>query len=141
VLTIRRARAACSGQSVRVADRGPFEPEAARWYTAEDRVEQLRQFASACGHLADRFAERHLSDSAAYRAASATATELLPGPVDLERLKALVLIVPPAPGWLHPKALDFNAPRDAWQAEVASWREVLDGLVIELRSLATYDRP
>ncbi|MGH2393888.1 MAG: hypothetical protein ACRDGH_10425, partial [Candidatus Limnocylindria bacterium] len=130
-----------SGQSVQVEDRGPFEPEAAHWYTAQDRVEQLRQFASACEHLADLFAERHLSDAAAYRAASATATELLPGPVDLERVKALDLIVPPAPGWLHPKALDFNAPRDAWQAEVARSRQVLDGLVIALRSLATYDRP
>jgi hypothetical protein len=49
--------------------------------------------------------------------------------------------LPGRPAWLDPKFHEFQMPRSDWQDEVAQLRDEAEAASLELRSLATYDRP
>jgi hypothetical protein len=140
VPTVRQARGARFGHSVQVSG-GPFEPEPAYWYSADDRRRQLCRLGAACERLAVLH-EREAADVAGvYEAISEEANRLVSATPGQKVLTALGSWLPGRPAWLDPKFHEFQMPRSDWQDEVAQLRDEAEAASLELRSLATYDRP
>lgn len=127
------------GQNVQVAEAGPFEPERARWYTDDDRRDQLCRLAEACRELADLLEHRESGTAGVYRAAAQTADALRAQSLDQTVLSVVGQSMPPPPVWLLPKPPEFDGPWDDWHHAVAEARHEADRAALELRSLATYD--
>jgi hypothetical protein len=128
-----------SGQSVSMADAGPFEPEKAHWYTDDDRRDQLRRLRDACRELA-KLSDLHQSGHAGSYLRTAEAAEaLLAKSHDQADLSAVGRSLQPPPTWMQPKDADYDGPWQAWQYAVANARHDADRAALELRSLAEYD--
>lgn len=123
----------------RLADgAGLRDPSAPRPYDARDRLEQLRRCERLGAELADLFA-RHDRPPAAYRDLADEARRLLAqGGGSSEELRALARLLPPAPGWMNPKAIDSGLAVDPWQLDAAEVRTALVDVVLELRATARY---
>jgi hypothetical protein len=135
------ATARLIGQPMRVEESG-LEPGAPHRYDDDDRRAQLRDFGDACRRLADLFAEHADSESARLFAQCAeAAVSLRAATFSHDDLKALAVALPEQPVWLHPKYLDFNGLRVAWQEEAAEQVAVARRAALELRSIATYGAP
>jgi hypothetical protein len=120
---------------------GPFEPEAATWYTDADRREQLDRLARACAALADLYEDTDAETARSYRDLSITSAEFrehLPPHGDL---KQMALALPPRPMWLDPRMPDYQGARQPWHDDVRRLRHALERTALELRALATYDVP
>jgi len=121
-----------------VEARGPFDPEKATWYSEADRAEQLRRFGEGCAALAALYDEQDIDLARTYRSLNRVAASLGHGVAPQGELNALSAALPERPMWLHPKAADYQMPRQPWQDEVAELREMVEQTAVELRSLATY---
>jgi hypothetical protein len=111
-------------------------------WTLAERMAQLAEFEHLCEGMARLFAANSDSDSAEpLQAAAAQARMLRADGFVQANLSDLGASYPSGPWWLNPKAMDYDAPRAAWQDEVARMHSVAWSLAINLRSLATLEQP
>jgi hypothetical protein len=111
-------------------------------WTLAERMAQLVEFENLCEGMARLFAANADQESAgALRAAAAQARMLGADGFVQADLNDLGGSYPPGPWWLNPKAMDYNAPRAAWQDEVARMHSAAWEVAINLRSLATLEQP
>lgn len=112
-----------------------------RHYTREDRVHQLTHPVQACRRAGQLFVEngyREVGETYLDLADVAEATVV--GSFQQDDLRPLARVEPRLPEWLHPKYLDFDAPRQSWQDAAAEAVQHIQRTQLELRALATYDR-
>jgi hypothetical protein len=111
-------------------------------YDDRDRRAQLQTLADASARLSVLFGENGDTDRASGFARIAdSAANLLGAAFSHDDLKALAFALPHEPEWLNPKYLDFDGPREAWQDDVAKLDSSARRVALELRAIATYERP
>ena len=111
-----------------------------REYSDDERREQLGQLAGLCSALAAALTSHGDSWQASMFAGRAElANRLLRAGWDREALTTLSAQFPAGPDWLNPKAVDFGAPREPWQDEVAALHAQASRVALEVRAVATYD--
>jgi hypothetical protein len=110
-------------------------------FTNEDREAQLADLESLCGRMSDAFAANGDPRAAELlRAKSVHAAQLLAEGYSQADLNELGGEFPEGAWWLHPKALDYDNPREPWQDEVAMWHELARSTAGDLRAIATLYR-
>jgi hypothetical protein len=75
-----------------------------------------------------------------FRARAITASRLLAEGWTQADLNELGGEFPDGAWWLNPKALDYDAPREAWQNDVAILHEYARMAALDLRAIATLYR-
>lgn len=122
----------------RLADRaGRLDPSVPRPYDDRDRREQLRRCELLATELGDLHAH-HGHPAGGYRALADGARRLLEDGFARDDLEALARRLPPAAGWMNPKAIDSGLPVEPWHREAAALRGTLSAAVLELRAAARY---
>lgn len=112
----------------------------ARPYTAAERLTQLRTFAAACRSASILFGDHHVHDMArAFASLCEEADRLLADGFANADLRELGAAIPERVPWMHPKYLDFDAPREPWQEALANYVQTAERLALELRALASFD--
>jgi hypothetical protein len=111
---------------------------APRPYDDLDRREQLLRCAGLGTELADLHARHDHPTAAAYRAMSDEAQALLDDGFDADQLRRLARLLPGAPDWMNPKAIDSGLPVQPWQPDAADLRARLADVALELRATARY---
>jgi hypothetical protein len=109
-------------------------------FTTPDRIVQLEEFKCACERLALLFQEN--DEYWRSRRAAGFANEaslLLDQGFDQAKLSDLGVRFPGyLVSWLNPKSAEFDAPRGAWQDEVAVLTQRARDLSVDFRTLAIY---
>lgn len=110
-------------------------------FTQEDREAQLCDLEIACTQLAD-ILTKHGEPRAAdlYRVRAHNAATLLSNGFDKVDLNEVAGQFPEEPNWLDARALDYNAPRQPWQSEVAQIHARARKIAMDLRAVATLYR-
>ena len=107
-------------------------------WTLDDRVAQLADLESLSQRMAQAFGAHHEPRAAELMAGKAAhAARLLRDGFTQEDLNELGGEFPDGAWWLNPKALDYGAPRDRWQEEVAELHQHALAVAMDLRSVAT----
>lgn len=108
-------------------------------YTATERRTQLRNFADACRSASALFGENHVDDLArAFASLCKEAERLIADGFSDADLREVGRSIPDRVPWMHPKSLDYNAPREPWQEAATNHVETAERCALELRALATY---
>ena len=108
-------------------------------WTQGERRKQLSEFAALCAGIANGFADHDPLAAAEFHERAARAEALLAGGWSQSELNLLAGQFPMGAWWLHPKALDYDAPREPWQEEIAVKHARAKIVARDLRSVATYD--
>ena len=112
----------------------------AREYSDDERRQQLERLAGLSSAMSEALSLHGESWPASMFADRAElANRLLRAGWDREALTNLSAQFPACPDWLNPKAVDFGAPREPWQDEVAALHSRASRVALELRAVATYD--
>jgi hypothetical protein len=106
-------------------------------FTPEDRARQLADFVLLCRQMADAFAANGDPRAAElFRAKSSNAEQLLTEGFTQADLNEVGGEFPAGAWWLHPKALDYDNPREPWQDQIATWHEQAQSISGDLRAVA-----
>lgn len=93
-------------------------------FTPEDREAQLADVESLCRRMADAFGANGDPRASELLGAKADhAAQLLADGYSQADLNELGREFPEGAWWLHPKALDYDNPREPWQDQVAILHE------------------
>lgn len=120
---------------------GPFQPDGAYVYDANDRRDQLARFASACRRIAAALNEGDWPGASDYYDLATRAAGQLDDSPAAEQLKAIASALPPKPPWMDPRMPDFNGPRSPWRETASLARHDADRTALEMRAWGTYEPP
>ncbi|WP_162799454.1 hypothetical protein [Nocardioides sp. 616] len=110
-------------------------------FTQEDREAQLCDLEIACTRLTDLLAEHGETRAAElYRVRAQNAATLLAVGFSKSELNEVAGQFPEEPLWLDARALDYDAPRQPWQSEVAQIHAQARKIAMDLRAIATLYR-
>lgn len=110
-------------------------------FTQEDREAQLCDLEIACSQLADLLAEHgEIRSAELYRVRAQNAATLLANSFSRSDLNEVAGQFPEEPLWLDARALDYDAPRQPWQSEVARIHAQARRIAMDLRAVATLYR-
>lgn len=110
-------------------------------FTQEDREAQLCDLEIACGRMAELLASHgEVRAADLYRARAHNAAILLAQGFTKADLNAVAGQFPEEPFWLDARALDYHAPRQPWQSEVAQIHAQARKTAMDLRAVATLYR-
>jgi hypothetical protein len=112
----------CSGTIADVTASDTPESAVFHTWTQAEREGQLAEFARRCSGLANGFAAHDPLASAEFRERADQAKSLLLSGYTQSDLDLLAGQFPRGAWWLNPKALDYDAHREAWQLRSASSR-------------------
>jgi hypothetical protein len=107
-------------------------------YTHADRQAQLRTFIEACRCAASTFAEHGSQDlGRGYASLAEAGSGLIAHGFTDSELNALARSIPERLPWMHPKYLDYNALRQAWQEAAVRYVDQAETAALELRARPT----
>ena len=109
-------------------------------YSDDERRHQLTQLAGLCSTISQALrAHGETWPASKFEERAELANRLVAAGWNRDSLTEASAQFPSGPGWLNPKGVDFGAPREPWQEEVAALHAQAARLALELRAVATYD--